>query len=160
MPDDWCQSSSEGLTRDTDMEESTQQLSERYISSRSQHPAWLLLASRRAPLVISCLRALFEKANDGIVVEDALQGLSELLSSYASQELFEIDGDNVQLQAGRELREWIKRRLIVEREGRVYATDALEVAIQFVESLDSRMMTSTAGRFVMDTFQKRKPSRK
>ncbi|WP_236175001.1 DUF3375 domain-containing protein [Pseudomonas pseudonitroreducens] len=128
------------------MEESTQQLSERYISSRSQHPAWLLLASRRAPLVISCLRALFEKANDGIVVEDALQGLSELLSSYASQELFEIDGDNVQLQAGRELREWIKRRLIVEREGRVYATDALEVAIQFVESLDSRMMTSTASR--------------
>lgn len=80
MPDDWCQSSSEGLTRDTDMEESTQQLSERYISSRSQHPAWLLLASRRAPLVISCLRALFEKANDGIVVEDALQGLSELFA--------------------------------------------------------------------------------
>ncbi|MDI4072894.1 DUF3375 family protein [Pseudomonas aeruginosa] len=48
------------------MEESTQQLSERYISSRSQHPAWLLLASRRAPLVISCLRALFEKAKDGL----------------------------------------------------------------------------------------------
>ncbi len=34
------------------MEESTQQLTERYVSSRSQHPAWLLLASRRAPLVI------------------------------------------------------------------------------------------------------------
>ncbi|HFL2744475.1 TPA: DUF3375 domain-containing protein, partial [Pseudomonas aeruginosa] len=128
------------------MEESTQHLTERYVSSRSQHPAWLLLASRRAPLVLSCLRTLFERANDGIVVEDALQGLSELLSSYASQELFEIDADNVQLQAGRELREWIKRRLIVEREGRVYATDALEVAIQFVESLDSRMMTSTASR--------------
>ncbi|WP_265184103.1 DUF3375 domain-containing protein [Pseudomonas aeruginosa] len=51
-----------------------------YVSSRSQHPAWLLLASRRAPLVISCLRTLFEKANDGIVVEDALQGLSELFA--------------------------------------------------------------------------------
>ncbi|MGT3954640.1 DUF3375 family protein [Pseudomonas aeruginosa] len=63
------------------MEESTQHLTERYVSSRSQHPAWLLLASRRAPLVLSCLRTLFERANDGIVVEDALQGLLILPST-------------------------------------------------------------------------------
>ena len=40
----------------------------------------------------------------------------------------------------------LKRRLIVERDGRVFATDALEVAITFVESLDNRFMTSTASR--------------
>lgn len=128
------------------MEDSAQQRSQRYISARSQHPAWLLLASRRAPLVLGCLRALFERAHDGIVLEDALQALAELLAAYASQELYEIDPNSLHLQAGRELREWIKRRLVVEREGRIYATDALELAIQFVESLDSRIMTSTASR--------------
>jgi predicted RNA-binding Zn ribbon-like protein len=128
------------------MEESVQQRSERYISARSQHPAWLLLASRRAPLVLGCLRTLFERAHDGIAMEDALQALADMLAAYASQELYEIEPDSTHLQAGRELREWIKRRLIVEREGRIYATDALELAIQFVESLDSRIMTSTASR--------------
>lgn len=128
------------------MEESAQQRSERYVSARSQHPAWLLLASRRAPLVLGCLRTLFERAHDGIPMEDALQALSEMLAAYASQELYEIDPDATHLQAGRELREWIKRRLVVEREGRIYATDALESAIQFVDSLDSRIMTSTASR--------------
>jgi len=128
------------------MEESAQQRSERYISARSQHPAWLLLASRRAPLVLGCLRTLFERAHDGIAVDDALQALAAMLAAYASQELYEIDLDATHLQAGRELREWIKRRLIIEREGRIYATDALESAIQFVESLDGRIMTSTASR--------------
>ena len=128
------------------MEESAQQRSERYISARNQHPAWLLLASRRAPLVLGCLRTLFEQAHDGIPVEDALQALATILAAYASQELYEISPEDTQLQSGRELREWIKRRLIIEREGRIYATDALEVAIQFVESLDSRIMTSTASR--------------
>ncbi len=79
-------------------------------------------------------------------MEDALQSLPDLLAVHASQELYEIDRDAPHLQAGRELREWIKRRLIVEREGRIYATDALELAMQFVESLDSRIMTSTASR--------------
>ena len=79
-------------------------------------------------------------------MEDALQALSEMLAAYASQELYEIDPDATHLQAGRELREWIKRRLVVEREGRIYATDALESAIHFVDSLDSRIMTSTASR--------------
>lgn len=128
------------------MEESALQRSERYIAARGQHPAWLLLASHRAPLVLGCLRTLFEQARDGIAMDDALQALAEILGAYANEELYEIDRQSTHLQAGRELREWIKRRLIVEREGRIYATDALESAIQFVESLDSRLMTSTASR--------------
>ncbi len=131
------------------MEETAQQRSERYIAARSQHPAWVLLASRRAPLVLGCLRTLFEHAHDGVGMEDALQALADMLTAYASQELYEIDTSATHLQAGRELREWIKRRLVVEREGRLYATDALEVAIQFAESLDTRIMTSTASRLAV-----------
>jgi hypothetical protein len=48
--------------------------------------------------------------------------------------------------ARRELREWIKRALVVEREGRLYATDALEEALRFVNALGDRVMTSTASR--------------
>ncbi|MFS2222822.1 DUF3375 domain-containing protein [Pantoea sp. B65] len=128
------------------MEENTQQRTEKYISARNQHPAWVLLAARRAPLVLSCLQVLFEKSHDGIAVEDALQALTVMLADHASQEQYQIDAENTALQAGRELREWIKRRLVVEREGRIYATDALEVAINFVAALDNRIMTSTASR--------------
>lgn len=128
------------------MEENTRQRTENYISAKNQHPAWILLASRRAPLVLSCLKTLFEKAHDGIPLEDAIQSLSGMLIEHVSQEQYDINQDNPSLQASRELREWIKRRLIVERDGRIFATDALEVAITFVESLDNRFMTSTASR--------------
>jgi hypothetical protein len=128
------------------MEETAQQRTQRYISMRSRHAAWLLLASPRAPLMLGCLQTLFEQAHDGIAMEDALQALSEMLAAYASQEVYDIDPENTHLQAGRELRAWIKRTLVVEREGRLYATDALETAIHFVESLDNRIMTSTASR--------------
>lgn len=131
------------------MEESVQHRTERYITVRNQHAAWLLLASRRAPLLLGCLRTLFERTHDSIAMEDALQALAEILTAHASNDLFDIDLENVPLQAGRELREWIKRRLVVEREGRLYATDALEAAIQFVESLGSRIMTSTASRLLV-----------
>ena len=131
------------------MEESAQQHSERYVSARSQHPAWLLLASRRAPLVLGCLRTLFERAHDGILVEDALQALSDMLAAYAHQELYEIDVDATSLQAGKEFRKWIKRRLVVEREGRSHATDACESAIQVVDLLGSWSMSSQAFRLYM-----------
>ncbi|QEI12117.1 DUF3375 domain-containing protein [Cellvibrio japonicus] len=128
------------------MDASALDKSHRYIAFRHQNPAWQLLASRRAPLVLGCLQSLFDIASDGIAVEDALQTLAQMLVTYASQEEYGIEPDNTQLQAGRELREWIKRGLVIERENRLYATDALQTAIGFVESLDSRIMTSTASR--------------
>ena len=128
------------------MEENTRQRTENYISAKNQHPAWILLATRRAPLVLSCLKTLFEKSHDGIPLEEAIQSLTGILVAHVSQEQYDINQENPSLQASRELREWIKRRLIVERDGRVFATDALEVAITFVESLDNRFMTSTASR--------------
>lgn len=128
------------------MEPIPQQRTQRYASFRRQHPAWQLLVARRAPLILGCLQTLFEQANDGVPMEEAQQSLAQMLSAYASEDEYDIDGSDTPLLAGRELRSWIKRKLVVERGGRIYATDALEMATQFVESLDNRLMTSTASR--------------
>ena len=128
------------------MDSSAQQLTHKLVSIRRQHPAWLLLASPRAPLVLGCLTSLFEFSDDGIAEEDALQALSEMLAEYAIQDEYDIDPENTHLLASRELRQWLKRGLILERGQRIYATDALSSAIRFVESLDNRFMTSTASR--------------
>ena len=63
------------------MQENAQQRSQRYISARSQHPAWLLLASRRAPLVLGCLKSLFESAHEGVAMDDVLQALAEMIAA-------------------------------------------------------------------------------
>lgn len=117
-----------------------------YISARTQNPAWVLLASRRAPLVIACLQSLFEEAHDGVLIDDALHALEAMLAPHANNEHYEIDPARLPQLAGRELRQWISRSLINERGGRIYATDALQAAIAFVEGLDNRIMTSTASR--------------
>jgi hypothetical protein len=116
------------------------------INTRRQHPAWLLMASRRAPLIISCLKPLFESHVDGIPQEEAEQQLTEMLAEHANDEEFAIDHDDYALAARRELRDWLRRELIVERQGKIIATDALQQALAFVEGLNNRIMTSTASR--------------
>lgn len=128
------------------MESNPQQRTRNYIAARQQHPAWLLLASPRAPLVLGCLTSLFEFSEDGISESDALEALSQMLGRYAEQDEYSIDPDNTRQQAGRELREWIRRGLVTERGQHLYATDALSSAIRFIDSLDNRIMTSTASR--------------
>lgn len=131
------------------MDNSANQRTQKYVSAKKQHAAWLLLASPRAPLILGCLTSLFENTEDGIAEEDALQALSGMLADYASQDEYDIDPGNTRLLAGKELRQWIKRGLVIERAQRIYATDALSSAIQFVESLDNRIMTSTASRLLV-----------
>ena len=126
-----------------------QQRTHKYIAARQQHPAWLLLASRRAPLVLSCLDALFEHQRDGVPFDAAVQALAEMLVVHANEVDFEIDSDDTLSQARREVREWIRRGLVVEREGRVFETDALKTALRFIAQLDGRMMTSTASRLAV-----------
>ncbi|HVX90984.1 MAG TPA: DUF3375 domain-containing protein [Candidatus Paceibacterota bacterium] len=117
-----------------------------YIHARFSHPAWQLLAAQRGPLVLSCLQTLFEYSQNGIDYEDALQSLANLLTEHANNAEFDVGAEDRAVLARRELRDWIKRGLIVEREGRLYATDALEEALRFVNALDNRIMTSTASR--------------
>lgn len=116
------------------------------IAARRHHPAWRLLAARNAPLVLGCLQSLFREADDGVETETALQALTELLAEHANDEDLGGSGSDYAAQARKEVREWIQRRLIIEREGRLFATDALETALDFVVSLDQRLMTSTASR--------------
>lgn len=126
-----------------------QQRTQKYIQARQQHPAWLLLASRRAPLMLSCLEALFEHQREGVGFDDAVQALADMLAAHANQPDYEIDPADVAAQARKELREWIRRALITEREGKIFETDALKTALRFLEQLDNRWMTSTASRLAI-----------
>jgi len=126
-----------------------QQRTQKYLHARQQHPAWLLLASRRAPLMLSCLEALFEHQRDGVPFDVAVQALADLLAAHANDPEFDIHLEDITTQARYELREWIRRALVTEREGRVFETDALKTAMRFVAQLDHRMMTSTASRLAV-----------
>lgn len=124
-------------------------LTKKFILERQNHPAWLLLASGRGPLVLGCLKPLFEKGAQEIPLEDAREQLSELLSEHANNSDFDIATDDFRALARRELRDWIRRGLLVERGGSILATDALQSAFRFVEGLEGlegRVMTSTASR--------------
>ena len=63
---------------DTEIRERT----DTYINARQHHPAWQLLAARRAPLVLSCLQTLFEQSQNGVGFDDALQALAEMLAQH------------------------------------------------------------------------------
>lgn len=130
------------------MDSNSHERTRSYILARQQNPAWQLLAWRRAPLVLGCLQSLFEDNQDGVDVDDAQQALADLLAGHAGLSEYEIIGDTPVL-ARKELRTWIRHALVVEREGRLYATDALETALRFVDALGSRMMTSTASRLAV-----------
>ena len=126
-----------------------QQRTQKYIAARQQNAAWLLLASRRAPLMLSCLEALFEHQRDGVPLDHAVQALADMLAAHANAPDFEIDTADTAAQARRELRDWIRRGVITEREGRLFETDALKSALGFVAQLDHRLMTSTASRLAV-----------
>ena len=126
-----------------------QQRTHKFLHARQQHPAWLLLASRRAPLMLSCLDALFEHRRDGVPFDDAVQALADMLAAHANLPDFDIEPTDIAAQARRDLRDWIRRALITEREGRIHETDALKTALRFVTQLDHRVMTSTASRLAV-----------
>lgn len=127
------------------MKRQTQTRTQTLLHLRNHHPAWQLLNARRGPLLIGVLKELFDENLNGIEQNTAHQVLSEVLQLYA--EAGEIEcGDDYLLEARREVRGWIRRGLVVERDDRLIATDALEAAFRFVDRLDNRTMTTTASR--------------
>ena len=76
------------------MDHESRHRTQSYILARRQHPAWLLLAARRAPLVLSCLQGLFEYSRDGIVFEEALQALAAQLEQHANSDEFALAGED------------------------------------------------------------------
>ncbi len=132
---------------------------------RKHHPAWQLLAATKGPVLIGVLQNLFKDAPEGIEFDTVVLDLSQIFKTQReSGELDEQDyksakasldasntGRNIDyaLEARREIRLWIKRGLLLERQGIVIATDALESAIRFVKSLEQRFITSSASRLAI-----------
>jgi len=115
---------------------------------RKHHPAWQLLAATKGPLVIAVLQELFKDSPDGIEFDSAVLELAQVLRQQCEQG--EIDyAEDYQADARKEIRHWIKRGLLLERQGRVIATDALESALRFVQGLDQRIMSSSASRLAI-----------
>lgn len=123
----------------------TRDLSQRFTRLRQNHPAWLLLASRNGSLILASLKPLIEAHPGGIQFEEAVASLAVTFADHVNDTEFEL-GDDHALTARRELRQWLKRGLIVERNGQLLATDALQRALQFLDSLELQTMTSTASR--------------
>ncbi len=112
---------------------------------RRHHAAWMLLASHNGPLILAGLKPLIDAHPNGIAFEDAVERVASSFQLFSNDGEYEV-GDDCVLTARRELRHWIKRGLIVERGGVVLSTDALQRALQFLESLEEHSMTSTASR--------------
>ncbi len=69
-----------------------------------------------------------------------------MFAEHINSEEFEIPEHNLAATARRELRIWMKRGLIVERENLLLATNSLEQIFSFLDSLENEAMTSTASR--------------
>jgi hypothetical protein len=121
------------------------EVTEKLLSLRRNHPAWLLLASPKGPLILGILKTLLEAHPNGVEFEEAVERLTAAFADHANDSELELGEDHAQT-ARRELRQWLKRELIVERNGQVLATAALQRSFQFLDSLDEIGMTSTASR--------------
>ncbi len=116
---------------------------------RKHHPAWQLLAATKGPLVISVLHDLFKDTPDGTEFDTAVLELAQMLRQQCENGEMECNNTNYHQEARREIRHWIKRGLLLERQGRIIATDALESALRFVQGLDQRIMSSSASRLAI-----------
>jgi hypothetical protein len=121
------------------------ELAQRFVALRRNHPAWLLLASPKGPLILASLSTLLEAHPNGVDFEEAVERLTSVFADNANDSEFDL-GDDHAMAARRELRQWLKRGLIVERNGQVLETDALRRSFQFLELIDDHAMTSTASR--------------
>ena len=85
----------------------------RYIHHRHSHPAWLLLAARRAPLILSCLKPLFDEGHGEVSMEEATQKLGEMFAEHVNDPEFKISDKDVFRLSRKELRDWIIKGLVV-----------------------------------------------
>jgi hypothetical protein len=121
------------------------EFTQRLIALRRNHPAWLLLASPKGPLILASLKVLLDTHPNGVDFEEAVERLAAVFADNANDSEFDLSDDHA-LAARRELRQWLKRGLIVERDGQVLETDALRRSFQFLDLIEDHAMTSTASR--------------
>lgn len=118
------------------------------LQLRQHHPAWQLLAATKGPLVIAVLQTLFKETAENIAFETVVLDLAQLLREQQKSDEIRLT-DDYQQEARREIRSWIKRGLLQERQGQLFATDALDSALRFVQGLDQRIMSSSASRLAI-----------
>ena len=129
------------------MHEKTHSKLRQYIAARRENPAWIILASPIAPSIISGLQELFSEAShDGIEIDKGIVILAKTLQEHDENELIDVPDSDFSRLARHELKAWTKRGLISDRGGKLFATDALQKVLRFVDGLDSNIMTSTASR--------------
>jgi hypothetical protein len=121
------------------------ELCQQLVTLRRHHAAWLLPAARNGPLILASLKSLIDAHPGAIGFEDAVAQLTDLFADHVNDVEFEVGSDPA-VTARREIRQWLKRRLIVERDGQLLTTDALQRAFHFLDSLEDQPMTSTASR--------------
>lgn len=125
----------------------SRELCQQLITLRQSNPAWVMLASNKAPLTASCLKTILDSKPIGVPWDEAVEVLARIFAEHANDPIYELSAvDDFSLAARRELRSWLKRGLVVERDGQLMATDMLERALQFLTELEDRTMTSTASR--------------
>ncbi|VAW55799.1 FIG149030: hypothetical protein [hydrothermal vent metagenome] len=118
------------------------------LQLRKHHPAWQLLAATKGPLMIAVLQSLFKENLESVEFDTVVLDLAQLLRTQQENGEIECSSD-YQQEARREIRGWIKRGLLQERQGRVLATDALDSVLRFVQGLDQRIMSSSASRLAV-----------
>ncbi len=82
------------------------ELAHRLVTLRREHAAWLLLASRNAPLTLSALQLLVESHPGGVDFDDAVEHLAEVFAVYTNDSEFETGGENHEAAARKESTEY------------------------------------------------------
>lgn len=95
----------------------------------------------------SCLKSILDAKPTGVPWEESVGILEAVFAEHANDAQFGLEAvDDQSAAARKEMRQWLKRGLVVERDGELIATDALERALAFLSGLDNQSMTSTASR--------------
>lgn len=111
------------------------------VSLKKDAPAWKVLASPDAPIIMYCLKSLFENHQGTVTLEGAIDHLAK------SYKLKNKKTNNNFKKAKAELAKWVNSELIIEENGNLLPTNSLFTAIDFLNSLKS---SSESQRYVKD----------
>ncbi|MGN0916145.1 MAG: DUF3375 family protein [Succinivibrio sp.] len=112
---------------------------------------WSLLRAKTAPLIISFLKNIFAVERE-VDYEYARANLKEFLSQVKAK----LDTEEQKTTANDYIQAWISRGLLIELNDKLTMTDAAQKAIEFVEKLETRIVSTSATHLeiLLDAVQK------
>jgi len=105
------------------------------LSLWKDNPALMAISTPNSPLVLDCLKTLFNNPNSHVSLENAARNLSNLYKLHINESSFVIEDTNT-VTARRELSNWIRWGLLDEREGCLYQTNDLLTIFAFLDELN------------------------